>query len=78
MLKDAPWYQFARIIRNCLSHNFIFVFNNYDKGLLPITWKNRSIAIDMDNQPLELKYFGYVETWEMFQEFHSFVENNLQ
>ena len=28
-LKTAPWYQFARIIRNCLSHNFKFGFGEY-------------------------------------------------
>ena len=27
------WHQFSRMIRNCLSHNFKFMFNNYDKGM---------------------------------------------
>ncbi|HBR09734.1 TPA: hypothetical protein DD712_00520 [Candidatus Acetothermia bacterium] len=29
--KAEPWYQFARMIRNCLSHNFKFEFKKHDK-----------------------------------------------
>ena len=63
--KGEPWYQFARMIRNCLSHNFKFEFNNYDKGLLPVSWRARTIEIGMDGQHLKLDFFGYVETWEL-------------
>lgn len=75
--KTEPWYQFARIIRNCLSHNFKFEFRRYDKTLLPITWKSRSIDASMDGKYLELKFFGYIETWELFMEYQKFVENEL-
>lgn len=78
LLKSEVWYQFARIIRNCLSHNFKFEFNNYDKNLLPIKWKNHIITVALDGQHLELNFFGYVETWELFQEFQDFVEKRLQ
>ncbi len=75
--KAEPWYQFARMIRNCLSHNFRFKFNKYDKGLLPVSWKNRAIDSTMDSKHLELKFFGYVETWELFSEYQDFVANRL-
>ncbi len=75
--KSEPWYQFARMIRNCLSHNFKFEFNKYDKSLLPVSWKNRTIDATMDGEHLELKFFGYVETWELFSEYQDFVENRL-
>ncbi len=76
--KAERWYQFARIIRNCLSHNFKFEFNAYDRRLLPVTWKARTITLQMDGQHLELGFFGYVEAWELFQEFQEFVDNSLQ
>ena len=75
--KAEPWYKFARIIRNCLSHNFKFEFREYDKTLLPVTWKSRIINASMDGKHLELKFFGYVETWELFTEYHNFVANRL-
>lgn len=75
--KSESWYQFARMIRNCLSHNFKFEFNKYDKSLLPVSWKNRTIDPTMDRKHLELKFFGYLETWELFSEYRDFVENRL-
>ena len=76
--KTEPWYQFARMIRNCLSHNFRFEFNKYDKTLLPVSWKNRTIESSMHGQHLKLNFFGYVETWELFSEYQNFVENRIK
>lgn len=75
--KAEPWYQFARMIRNCLSHNFKFAFNNYDNGLLPVSWRARTITSAMDGQHLKLDFFGYVETWELFRDYQSFVQDRL-
>jgi len=72
-----PFYQFARMIRNSLSHNFRFEFNKYDKTLLPITWKGKTITAAMDRSYLELSFFSYVETWELFAELQAFANNNL-
>mgnify|MGYP001608326911 FL=1 len=77
LFKAEPWYQFARMIRNCLSHNFKFEFNKYDKGLLPVSWKTRTITSAMDGQHLELGFFGYVETWELLREYQSFAQDRL-
>jgi hypothetical protein len=77
LLKAEDWYQFARMIRNCLSHNFKFEFNNYDRGLLPLSWKGRTIASEMDGQHLRLDFFGYVETWELFREYQNFVKDRV-
>jgi hypothetical protein len=75
--KAEPWYEFARMIRNCLSHNFKFKFGKYDESILPITWKNRTIDVSMNGNPLGLKFFGYVETWELFTEYQNFVDIEL-
>jgi len=76
-LKSEVWYQYARMIRNCLSHNFQFEFNRYDKSILPVSWKARTIDISMDGQPLKLNFFGYVESWELFMEYQAFVRDKL-
>ena len=75
--KSQNWYEFARMIRNCLSHNFKFQFNKYDKSLLPLSWNNKTIDISLDNTHLQLSFFGYVEAWELFGELYSFVKNTL-
>lgn len=78
IFKAEPWYQFARIIRNCLSHSFRFEFNSYDKSLLPVLWKHRTIESNMDGQHLKLEFFGYPEAWELFIEFQEFVSRRLK
>lgn len=77
LFKSEPWYQFARMIRNCLSHNFKFEFNKHDRGLLPVSWNGRTITSAVDGQPLKLDFFGYVETWELFREYQTFVQHRL-
>ncbi len=76
--KSEHWYEFGRLIRNFLSHNCIFEFNKYDRERLPVTWKDRTITVEMNKQTLGRDFFGHVQTWELFQEFQDFVENRLQ
>ena len=71
------WYSFARMIRNCLSHNFKFEFSKYDRSLLPVTWHGRTIHASMDGEHLALAFFGYVESWELFRDYQKFVESEL-
>jgi hypothetical protein len=75
--KAEPWYQYARMIRNCLSHNYRFEFNDYDKEKLPVSWKSRTIDISMDGTHLKLDFFGYIESWELFIETQSFVNDRI-
>jgi len=72
-----PCYQFARIIRNCVSHNFRFEFREYDKSLLPVSWKGRSITSALDGTYLELSFFGCAEAWQLFTEMKDFAANTL-
>jgi hypothetical protein len=77
LFKAEPWYQFARLIRNCLSHNFKFKFNDHDNKLLSVSWMARTITSAMDGQHLKLDFFGYVESWELFREYQDFVQDRL-
>jgi hypothetical protein len=78
LFKKQPWYEFARIIRNFLSHNCRFIFNRFDQERLPIKWHQLQITEELQGKGLGNNVFGNIETWELFQEFEEFVENNLQ
>jgi hypothetical protein len=76
--KAEPWYEFARLIRNFLSHNCRFEFNKYDRDRLPVSWKALTITAEMDGRGLERNQWGHIETWELFLEFEDFVSNRLK
>jgi hypothetical protein len=74
LLRSQSWYQFCRIIRNCIAHNYIIEFNSTDLSILPITWHDRSITAAMNNQELPLSFFGYAQAWQLFTEIRTFAE----
>src|ERR1700730_16310915 len=45
-LRDADWYEYARAIRNTVSHNFRFDFSRYNPEQFPITWRRISLTAD--------------------------------
>ena len=63
---QQPWYQFARMIRECLSHNSKFEFSDDDKKLLPVCWRGKTVITSMHGSYLDLSFFGYAEAWELF------------
>ena len=46
-MKEAPWYEYARMVRNAISHNFHFRYNNHDKEILPVTWNGITLSQEM-------------------------------
>lgn len=75
--RAQPWFQFFRLIRNCVSHNFHFEFSDSDKDLLPVTWRGRVIDDTFDRQPLEISFLGYDGVWALFSELMQFVDEQL-
>ncbi|MCD4679837.1 MAG: hypothetical protein K8S00_05565 [Bacteroidales bacterium] len=71
--KDEPWYHFIRIIRNCLSHNYKFMFSAFDKTILPISWNGITIDISLNKQPMQLSLLNFVKAWELVLEFEDFI-----
>ena len=72
-MRVEPWYQFCRLIRNCIAHNFEFTFSSHDLPVLPATWRGRSITAAMNGGPLPLSFFGYSQAWDLFQDIRSFA-----
>jgi len=78
LLKQQEWYEFARIIRNFLSHNCRFIINKYDRERLPIKWGNIEITEQMNSRGLEAGSFGNIETWELFRQLENFAVSKLK
>jgi hypothetical protein len=76
VMQAEPWYQFCRLIRNCIAHNFLFAFSSRDITLLPLTWRGRTIIGAMNGGPLPLQFFSNVEAWEMFVDVRTFAERS--
>jgi hypothetical protein len=83
-LRSQSWYQFARLMRDCLSHNFRLDLGDYvNRGLLPIEWecqasgKKVTITQDMDGTALRFEQFFLTEAWELVQQMKGFVEQDL-
>lgn len=72
--KQQNWYQFARIIRNSLSHNFVIELRENDKKLLPIVWRGRSITFAMHGKPLDTSLLGIDGALDLFNEMSIFVD----
>lgn len=57
VVKAAPWYQFLRIVRNCLSHDLQMRFRESDLKRLPVTWAGLTLDRSMHNGPLQMRDF---------------------
>jgi hypothetical protein len=73
-LKGTDWYDFARVIRNTVSHNFRFQFSKGDMARLPITWKGISLTQALDGTALDYKSFWHGQGYVLFLEMRSFAE----
>ena len=77
LLHSQDWYHVWRIIRNCLSHDFHFRFNNYDKKFLPISWNGIEIREDMDCEQMTIGHFSFQNLWSLVNEVEAFVQKEL-
>lgn len=73
-MEATPWFHFARVIRNAISHNFHFQYGNYDKTLLPIIWNGITLSPDMEGKPLTYASLWHKKGYELFLEMRTFAE----
>ena len=77
-LKRAPWYQFLRMVRNSLSHDFNLNFRRHDKTLLPVSWSGLTITEEMDGKELPmLAFLTRVKALELIDEVIEYSEQHL-
>ena len=71
-LEATSFYQFARIIRNCVSHNFRIEYGKFDRSLMPLSWRGQTLTLAMDQGPLPLEFFSWGHAWALHIDFVSF------
>ncbi|RBP72700.1 hypothetical protein DET47_1325 [Shewanella putrefaciens] len=77
-LTNQPWYQFFRIIRNSLSHDFTFNVPKDKSGeFISATWRDCTITGVDHGKLIPLSFLGWDGLWELYLDFHAFVENDL-
>jgi len=72
-LKSTSWYQFARHIRNAISHNFRYEFREKDRKDLPIVWNGITLSETMHGQAMSYE-FGHRPGYMLFLEMRDFAE----
>ena len=73
-IQAAPWYQFLRIVRNCLSHDLMLRFTAHDLKVLPVSWSGLTIDASMDRSKLPMRAFlTRMKTLELVDEVSDYI-----
>lgn len=73
-LRATDWYEYARAIRNTVSHNFRFDFSKYKAHQLPITWRGISLTAELDGKAISFESFWHRSGYELFVDMRAFAE----
>jgi hypothetical protein len=73
-LKEMAWYEFARLIRNAVSHNFRFEFKDSEKRRMPIKWNQVTLTEDLHGKAMTYESFWHKPGYELFLEMREFAE----
>ena len=73
-LYSQPWYRFARLVRNCLTHTQKMHFAQYQHKWLPVTWHGNTIDRNLEGKELPFTIYGYWQTCELISEMQKFAE----
>lgn len=74
-MKEAPWYEYARMVRNVISHNFHVQFEKHDKKILPVTWNGITLSQEMEGQPITYKSLWHKKGYELFLAMRTFAKS---
>lgn len=74
-VKQQDWYQFARHLRNAISHDGRFHFTN-GSGL-PVTWRNLLIEQTMQGAPIE-NFLGWFDGLQLNSVMNLFVSQGVK
>lgn len=77
LLVAQPWYQFWRVLRNCLSHDFRFRFTEYDRKKLPVSWRTISIDKTMEGKQLTHGVLSREQILGLVDDIREFIEAKL-
>jgi hypothetical protein len=73
-LRATDWYDYARAIRNTVSHNLSFDFSKYKMEKFPITWRDVSLTAELHGKVITFESFWHNSDYEPFVTMRSFAE----
>lgn len=74
-MKSQSWHQFARLLRNALTHDQCWRFSKGDEKVLPVSWNGKRIDQAMDQQEIRPSFFGWFDGCELFNDMFSFSQS---
>ena len=77
ILKNQQWYNYAKLIRNGLSHDYQWDFSQQKKSIFPVTYKQITITYNLHGTLLKENQMPLSIIWVMLEEIESFVKTNL-
>jgi hypothetical protein len=72
-LRAADWYEYARAIRNTVSHNFRFDFSRFKESQFPIMWRDITLTYDLHGQAITNESLWHKPGYELFLEMRDFA-----
>lgn len=72
-MRETDWYFFARIVRNAISHNFLFSFRASDRRRFPLTWRDIKIDESLEGKGVA-NVLGHKPALRLFLDMLAFAE----
>jgi len=77
-LRKKEWFDFARLSRNALAHNFRWHFKEEDEKVLPVTYWEKTISKELEGQIVSGAIITPVIVWNLNTDFLRFVRDELE
>ena len=74
-LKKTPWFEYTRLVRNAVSHNFRFAFDKNDRAKLPVAWNGITIDGSHDKKEITYETLWHRPGYELFLEMKDFADS---
>ena len=74
-MQSQPWYQFARIVRNCLTHTQCWKFKPHDLSLLPITWNGKTIEVSFQGKESDGTVYNWFDACTLYASMYGFAQS---
>ena len=78
LLRDQPWFQFLRVIRDAFSHDAKWTFYSQTKKILPIEWGGIKVAPDLEGKKLRFDHIPLTAFFDLLAAAEQFVVEHLQ
>ena len=76
LVKNESWFNYARIMRNTISHNLHVIYSKADLKLLPITWDGVTLNAPLNGAPVHSIFLNYYKRSALFDLMVKFIVNH--